>query len=422
MSSVWIVLRREFMERVRTRSFLLATFLFPALIIGLYTLPFLLGGDKTVRRLVVVDEAPAGIAQMIAATLSAEAPEREGRAYRVEVVRGRLAGVQAGLRARVTAKEIDGYLHLPADVVATSQVAYRARNVSNLNLVSDVRRATSQAVQVARLRTAGLQAGDVQAMLRPVDVSTARVTATGEDGGSAIATFFAAYGAAMLMYMMVFLYGVNVMRSVLEEKTNRIVEVLVSSMKAGHLMMGKILGVGSVALLQVAIWGALIAGGMKIAGAAFSSPGASNIMASLKLNPTAGFLLLAYFILGFFLYAAVFAAIGAAVTTEQEGQQFQTFAMIPLIVPVLFLTKVTGDPMGTTATVLGMIPFTAPVANAMRLGSAEIPAVQAAASLALLLLTTLAVGWLAGKIYRFGILSTGKKASLSEIGRWLRAA
>ena len=422
MSEVWIILKREFMERVKTKSFLLATFLFPLFIVGLYTLPFLIGGEKTVRRLVVVDEAPAGVAQMVAASLSTDTPEREGRGYKVEVVRQPLAGLQTQLRERINAKEIDGYLHLPADVVATSQVAYRARNVSNLNLVSDVRRATSQAVQVARLRTAGLQAGDVQAMLRPVEVSTARVTATGEDGGSAIATFFAAYGAAMLMYMMVFLYGVNVMRSVLEEKTNRIVEVLVSSMKAGHLMMGKILGVGSVALLQVAIWAALIAGGMKIAGAAFSSPGASNIMASLKLNPTAGFLLLAYFILGFFLYAAVFAAIGAAVTTEQEGQQFQTFAMIPLIVPVLFLTKVTGDPMGTTATVLGMIPFTAPVANAMRLGSAEIPAVQAAASLALLLLTTLAVGWLAGKIYRFGILSTGKKASLSEIGRWLRAA
>lgn len=422
MSEVWIIVKREFRERVRTRSFLLSTFLFPLLIIALYTIPFLVGGDTTMRRIVVVDEGPAGVAQMIAASLSTTSPDREGRTYRVEVVPGPLAQAQAGLRKRVTDKELDGYLHVPANVVATSEVSYRARNVSNLNVVSDVRRASSQAVQAARLRTAGLQATDVAALLRPVNVTTARVTATGEEGGSAIGTFFAAYGVAMLTYMMIFLYGVNVMRSVLEEKTNRIVEVLVSSMKASHLMLGKILGVGSVALLQVTIWGALTTIGMKVASARFSSPGTSSMLASIKLNPTAGITLLAFFILGFFLYAAVFAALGAAVTTDQEGQQFQTFAMLPLITPVLFLTKITGDPLGTTATVLGLIPFTAPVANAMRLGSAEIPPLQVAASLILLLLSTLAVGWLAGKIYRFGILSTGKKASMSEIARWLRAA
>ena len=422
MSDVWIVLKREFRERVRTRSFLLATFLFPLFIVGIYTLPFLVGGEKTERRVVVVDEAPAGVAQMVAAALSADLPEREGRSYRVEVVRRPLAQAQAELRRRVTAKEIDGYLHLPGDVVATSRVAYRARNVSNLDVMTDMRRAATQAVQETRLRTAGLQSTDVRALLRPVEVTTARVTASGEEGGSAIATFFAAYAVAMMMWLMVFLYGVNVMRSVLEEKTNRIVEVLVSSMKASHLMTGKILGVGSVALLQVAIWGVLIAGGMKLAGARFSSPGASSILASIKLNPTAGMFLLAFFVLGFFLYAAVFAAIGAAVTTDQEGQQFQMFAMIPLMLPVLLFPRVIGDPMGTTATVLGLVPFTAPVANAMRLGSSEIPPMQVAVSLVLLALTTVLVGWLAGKIYRFGILSTGKKASFSEIGRWLRAA
>jgi ABC-2 type transport system permease protein len=422
MSEVWIVLKREFNERVRTKSFLLATFLFPAFIIAIYTLPFLMGGDKVTRTVVVVDEGPGGVAQMVAAALSADLPEREGRSYKVEVLRQPLAQAQAGLRERVTNKEIDGYLHIPADVVATSKVSYRARNVSNLDVMTDMRRAATQAVQETRLRTAGLQATDVRALLRPVEVNTARVTATGEEGGSALVTFFAAYGMAMLMWLMVFLHGVNVMRSVLEEKTNRIVEVLVSSMKASHLMLGKILGVGLVALLQVAIWGVLITVGLKLAGRAFGSGGAAGIISSLKLTPTAGFTLLAFFVLGFFLYAAVFAAIGAAVTTDQEGQQFQTFAMVPMMLPVLFFTKVIGDPMGTTATVLGLIPFTAPVANAMRLGSTEIPAGQVAASLALLAVTTLFVGWLAGKIYRFGILSTGKKASLAEVGRWLRAA
>ena len=419
MSNVWIVLKREFMERVKTKSFLLATFLFPLFIIGLNVLPHLMGGEETVRQVVVVDEAPAGMAQMVVASLT---PEREGRSYKLEVVRQPLAQVQASLRERITRKEIDGYLHLPADVVTSSQVAYRARNVSNLGVMTDMRRATTQAVQEVRLRTAGLQATDVRALLRPVEVTTARVTATGEEGGSAIVTFFAAYAMAMLMWLMVFLYGVNVMRSVLEEKTNRIVEVLVSSMKASDLMLGKILGVGLVALLQVGIWVVLIAAGLTIAGQRLKSGGAASIMAGLKLTPQAGLTLLSFFVLGFFLYAAVFAAIGAAVTTDQEGQQFQTFAMIPLMLPVLFFPKVIGDPLGTTATVLGLVPFTAPVANAMRLGSTEIPVAQVIASLVMLALTTALVVWVAGKIYRFGILSTGKKASLADIGRWMRAA
>lgn len=419
MSEVWIVLKREFMERVRTRSFLLATFLFPLFMIGLNVIPHLMGGEETVRHVVVVDEAPAGMAQMVVAGLSTP---REGRSYKLEVVREPLARVQASLRERITNKEIDGYLHLPADVVATSKVSYRARNVSNLGVMTDMRRAATQAVQETRLRAAGLQSTDVRALLRPVDVATARVTATGEEGGSALVTFIAAYGMAMLMWLMVFLYGVNVMRSVLEEKTNRIVEVLVSSMKASHLMLGKILGVGLVALLQVAIWGVLITMGLTVAGQRLKTGGAASIMAGLKLTPVAVATLLGFFVLGFFLYAAVFAAIGAAVTTDQEGQQFQTFAMVPMMLPILFFPKVVGDPLGTTATVLGIVPFTAPVANAMRLGSTEIPAAQVIVSLVLLALTTLLVVWIAGKIYRFGILSTGKKASLADVGRWLRAA
>jgi ABC-2 type transport system permease protein len=419
MSNVWIVLKREFMERVKTKSFLLATFLFPLLMIGINVIPHLMSDEETVRHVVVVDEAPAGMAQMIVAGLSTP---REGRSYKLEVVREPLARVQASLRERITSEEIDGYLHLPADVVTTSQVAYRARNVSNLGVMTDIRRAATQAVQETRLRTAGLQSSDVRALLRPVEVGTARVTATGEEGGSALVTFIAAYAMAMLMWLMVFLYGVNVMRSVLEEKTNRIVEVLVSSMKASHLMMGKILGVGMVALLQVTIWVVLSAAGLMIAGQRLKTGGAASIMAGLKLTPVAGLTLLAFFVLGFFLYAAVFAAIGAAVTTDQEGQQFQTFAMLPLILPVIFFPKVIGDPLGTTATVLGLVPFTAPVANAMRLGSTEIPVTQVIASLVMLALTTVLVVWIAGKIYRFGILSTGKKASLADIGRWMRAA
>ena len=422
MSEVMIVLRREFLERVRSKSFLLGTFLFPILIVALYALPILMGGGKDLTTLVVVDEAPAGVADHIARALAADSADGQA-SYQVEVLRRPLAEVRADLTRRVGEKEIDGYVYLPPDAVTASRVDYRARNVANLDAVGDVRRAASQAVQAVRLREAGLQVTEVAALLRPVEVQTARITERGEEGGSALSTFMVAYAAAILSYMMILLYGMNVMRSVLEEKTNRISEVIVSSMRASHLMMGKIVGVASVALLQVGIWTVLVWVGLGQLGARAGENGAvQQGLAALKLKPGAGFALLAFFVLGFFLYAAMFAALGAAVNTEQEAQQFQTWVMLPLIIPLMFLVKIASDPMGQTATVLGMIPFTAPVTNAMRLGTTELPPAQLFGSLALLAATTVFMAWLAGKIYRVGILSTGKKPTLKELGRWLKAA
>lgn len=423
MSEVLIVLRREFLERVRSKSFLIGTFLFPVFIIAIYVLPFIIGGDKSERRLVVVDEAPAGVADQFVAGIGAKTTKDSRPKYRVEVVRQPLEQVRDGLANRVREKELDGFVHLPADVVTGGKVSYRARNVANFEAIEDVEDAATQAVREVRLREAGLQIGQVASLLAPVEVTTARVTGTGEEGGSAFATFVVAYAAALLTYMMILLYGMNVMRSVLEEKTNRIAEVIVSSMRASHLMMGKIVGVASVALLQVTIWAVLVGVGLSALGGRSEQNGAmQQALAALKLKPGVGLALLAFFILGFFLYAAMFAALGAAVNSEQEAQQFQTLVMLPLIVPLVFLLKIAADPLGQTATILGWIPFTAPVSNAIRLGTVEIPPVQLFGSLALMVATTAFVAWAAGKIYRVGILSTGKKPSLKELGRWLRAA
>jgi ABC-2 type transport system permease protein len=424
MSEVFIVLRREFLERVRSRAFVIGTFLFPVFIIAIYALPVLMGGNKGVTRLVLVDQAPAGVARTAARALQAPGSDGEASSYRVEVVRQPLERVRADLTRRVAAKELDGYLYLPPDAVTKGAVQYRARNVANLDAVGDMRRAASLGVQEARLRGIGLQAQDLAALLKPVEVTTARITSSGEEGGSAMSAFLVAYAAALLSYMMILMYGMNVMRSVLEEKTNRIAEVIVSSMRASHLMLGKIIGVASVALLQVAIWTALVSFGTAQLGVRAPQGGAMKMaLDSIKVNPGAGLAVLAFFVLGFFLYASMFAALGAAVNTEQEAQQSQFWVMLPLVVPLVFLMKIAGDPLGQTATVLGMIPFTAPVTNAMRLGTgAEIPPMQLFGSLALLAVTTVFMAWAAGKIYRVGILSTGKKPSLNELGRWLRAA
>lgn len=425
MSEMLIVLKREFMERVRSRSFVLSTLLIPVFVGALTLLPVVLGGGGGERTLVVVDEGPAGIGDYVVRALGRPPAEGDDDAYtfRVERVAGPLAGVRQDLNRRVLAEEIDGYLYVPPDVMRTNRVQYRARNVSNFRVERDIRRAVSEAVQSARLAGAGLDVGRVTALLQPVDVSASRVTEDGEQEGSAESSFFLGYILGFMVYMLVILYGVNVMRSVLEEKTNRIVEVIVSSMKATHLMAGKILGVGAVAILQVSIWALMgVVAATQAGGIAKRLGLPADALSSVGVDPWMLAAALGFFLLGFLLYAALFAAVGAAVNSEQEAQQFQTVALLPLIAPMIFITKVISDPLGTTATVLGMIPFTAPVTMPMRMAAAAVPAWQIGLSLLGTLVAVVVVAWIAGKIYRIGILSTGKKPSLRELGHWLRAA
>lgn len=426
MSETLIVMRREFVERVRSKSFFIGTLLFPVFMGALFILPALLGaGGGGERTLVLVDEAPAGVGDAFVAALTVERgeDERDAFTYRVERVSGPFERVRAGVTARVLAEEVHGYVHLPADVVAGNRVDYRARNISSFTVERDIRRAASQAVQTARLRQAGLELPQVAALLRPVDLQTRRVTERGEDAGSAESTFFLAYITGFLVYILVFMYGINVMRSVLEEKTNRIVEVIVSSMKASHLMMGKILGVGAVALLQVGIWIAIgLAGAWQSATIAAALNVPPDAFSSINVEPWVLLSTLGFFVLGFLLYAALFAAVGAAVNSEQEAQQYQTLVFLPLIASLLLMGPVINDPLGQLATTAGLVPLSAPIVMPMRMAAAAVPGSQVLASLVLLAVAVAFITWLAGKIYRVGILSTGKKPTLRELARWLRAA
>jgi ABC-2 type transport system permease protein len=427
MSEVMTVFRREFLERVRSKSFAIGTVLFPILMAAMWIVPARMGGGGGTRHLVIVDQAPAGVGpavqQLLTAPQPADAGDRDRVTFTAERIARPLEQVRAELIGRVQRKEIDGYLYLPPDVVQTSEAQYRARNVANFAVLTAVQRAATQAVQAARLQAAGLDGAQVAGLVKRVEVGTGRITDKGEEAGSAASTFFLGYIVGFLVYLMILLYGMNVLRSVLEEKTNKIAEVIVSSMKASHLMLGKILGVGAVALLQVAIWAAMMAFATSRSDtltARFGLP--KDALAVVHVPPLTVAAVAGFFVLGFLLYSALYAALGAAVNSEQEAQQFQLLVMMPLIIPMALVFRIVSDPLGPVATVLGMIPFTAPVTMAMRLASAPVPPVQVAGSLALLAATVLGVAWVAGKIYRVGILSTGKKPTLAELGQWLRMA
>src|SRR5215212_9078284 len=348
MSEVTTVFRREFLERVRSKAFVIGTILFPVFMAAMWIIPARMGSGGGTRHLVVVDQAPAGVGEAVVQLLTAPQPagaqDRDAVTFTAERVAAPLAQVKAGLIGRVQRKEIDGYLYLPPDVVEGSHAEYRARNVANFTVVAAVQRATTQAAQ---LRAAGLDGARVAALVKRVEVGTARITDKGEEGGSAASAFFLSYIAGFLVYFMILLYGMNVLRSVLEEKTNKIAEVIVSSMKASHLMLGKIIGVGAVALLQVGIWGAIMgvaASRSDTLTKRFGLPADALDVVHVPMGTVAA--VLGFFVLGFLLYSALYAALGAAVNSEQEAQQFQMAVIMPLIIPMVLVFRIVSDPLG----------------------------------------------------------------------------
>ncbi|HEX6037194.1 ABC transporter permease [Longimicrobium sp.] len=423
MRNVLLIIRREFLERVRTKAFILGTVLFPVFMIAMIFLPAVIktgGGERT---LVLVDQSPGGIGERVAQALQAPRDDKSAIRYKVERTQGTLESQRDALNGRVERKEIDGYLVVGPDVLQSNQVAYRARDVTNLKVVEDVQQAVTAVVQQERLRDSGLTAPQVAALVRDVRVEAARITGEGKEGANVFATLITAYVIMFLFLQIITLYGQNAMRSVLEEKNNRIVEVIVSSVRPMQLMAGKVLGLASVALLQITIWAtfaALISSQQAMLTRKFGM--SAGAFGALKLAPQVWVILLVFFTLGFVLYAAMYAAAGSAVTSEQEAQQLTLPMMLPLFVPIMFIMPILTDPLGSTARMFSLIPLTSPLVMPVRAVATDVPALEVVASLALLVVGTAAVVWIAAKIYRVGILSTGKKPTFAELIRWLRMA
>jgi len=432
MREILLVVEREVRERVWTRSFLLGTLLFPVFVLAIVLLPTMMG-DAPSRELTLIDEAPAPIAQLFVASLNqangaqpdpaAPTQRRRGTVrYHVAVVAGPERAIRSDLTARMDAEQLDGYVVLPADVRETGEVHFRSTRPSDPGVLRDIRMAATQAIQADRLARAGIDVGTVAELLRPVTVSTGRPDAPGLNVRSERSGFFFGYLVAVVIYFVVALYGSGVTRSVLEEKNNRIAEVLVSTMRATHLMAGKILGVTATVMLQLLVWAVVVT--VLITQSGWISEQFSidpAILNAIAAQPVATLALVAYFVLGFVLFASLFAALGATVSSDQEAQSFQMLFMLPLFVPVLFIVPLTSRPLDPLAWALGMIPFTAPVAMPMRMGAASIPARDVFLSLILLAVTCVLVAVLAGKIYRVGILSTGSRPGFRELLAWIRA-
>jgi len=418
MSKVGAVIRREFVERVRSRWFWISAILLPVLFAMIFLLPMMFMGSGGARRIAVVDGTTTDLGTRVTAALAA------GGTFAATRV-ARHSGVIDSLTRQTATKAIDGLLIVDDSLVVTGSAEYRGTNVSSLRDMQELERTLGVLVIATRLEQAGVDSRVLARAELPLRLTTRKISAAQTTGESSTESFSLAYLMGTILYTTILMYGVNVKSSVLEEKTTRIVEVLVSSVRPFTLLFGKVIGVGAVSLLQLLIWavaGKLLLSERATLAAQLGADQGPALFEIPHVSAATGAVFAAYFLGGFFLYSAMFAAAGAMSSSEQEAQQAQQPIVLVLLVSFVSLFVLIGDPSSTFAIVLSLVPFTSPIAMPVRWAAGDLPLTDLAVSLGLLVIGVVGTTWIAARIYRVGILMTGKRPNIKELVRWVRAS
>ncbi|HEX7580767.1 MAG TPA: ABC transporter permease [Thermoanaerobaculia bacterium] len=433
------VIRREYLQQIRTKGFWIATILIPTIGLGIIFIQVLLGNSMVAKGRIGVVDMTGRLFEPFVTEYQKEGdrePDEEKKAspdrgkkpalptkmdfFRVDATLETLPDVRKTLNTDVQKERIKAYLVLDAGTLEKGVAEWRAQSVkADIVMREKIAALLSRAATKERLKDRGVDPEIYEkARLRiTVDPHEAKEieTETSKDAGFNLAVsgvFF------FLIYISIFIYGAYIMRGVMEEKNSRIVEVLISSVRPIDLMLGKIIGIGFVGLTQYAIWGALAV--------LASLPGVVAMLGMAEgLPPIPGLTIgafIVFFLLGYFLYAAIYAALAAPFNSEQEAQQL---LMIPTMLLVLASTTwffAFNQPNGLMAVVLSFFPLTSPLLMFMRISVQPPPFWQIGLSVAVLTASVWGMAWLAGRIYRIGILMYGKKPTIPEIFRWIRQA
>jgi len=413
MHSALLIARREYLERVRSKAFRISTVAIPLLFAAIFGVGAFSAMHLNSDSHIVVASNDTQLAnnvrdELVHSGSNAPAVDVKSPASQADI---------DTLITRTESKDIDGYLWVqeePGQPQPT--VVYATRSSTNLN-EDRMRDAVSHALLRGRLQERGMQAAEVTSLLKPIQIKTMQV----KDGAAVVSDsqqkFWAAYGMMFLLYFSVTFYGLNVGRSVVEEKTSRIFEVLLSSVKAESLMIGKLLGVGAAALTQLGIWFAIVA---FYAGSQMAAKVGIHGVADLGIQWIQIIFFVLYFVLGFLFYSSLSAGLGAAMSTEQEMNQFSVFIMLPLIMAFTLFSYVLASPSSPLSVALSLFPPCTPLIMCLRMGVQMPPVWQLVLSVVLLVLSIYVVIWIASRIYRIGILMYGKRPNLPEMMRWMR--
>jgi len=424
MGKLFAVIRREYLERVRSRWFVIATLFGPVFFGALMILPALISSrDKASAsgtNILIVDATGVGLGERVSTRLAggidggAQAPQVK------TVTMDALAQAESLATKQVMTDSVKGYLVLDSVTLTGVKARYAGSNTTAIFDMQRIEKAVQREVVGMALEKSGIDPEVAKQVLSTnVNVATERLTKAGR-GGSGTLNFIFGAAVALVLYMTIFIYGLNVLRGVLEEKQTRVAEVVISSLPASRLLAGKVIGVGGVGFTQLVLWGAMsylifLVRQPILAkfGAAQTSMGLPDVSLGL------GLIVLGFFVMGFMFYAGLFAAVGATVNSEQEAQQAQMPVVLLLVTSIMFLQNILTQPDSLLARILSMLPFSAPIVMPLRMTVAPVPPAEIAIALSSVALGAVASVWLASRIYRVGLLMYGKRPSVREIFRWV---
>ncbi|MBA3672175.1 MAG: ABC transporter permease [Gemmatimonadaceae bacterium] len=442
LKKLGVIFRREYLERVRSRWFMIGTFLGPVFFAAVTILPVYLTSRQKpavdLANVFVLDATGTGLGDRVGAALARSFPaSRRPRVRKVDPERLAVAQDSAAIEVMRGDGGAKGYFVLDSNTIANRSIYYAGRNASSINDVQAMMVSVRQQVLAQRLVTEGLDPERVNAVTAgKLNVRTEKIGDKGREHGSGVGNLLFGYVVAFLLYMMIMLYGQNILRGVMEEKTTRVAEVVVSSVSPDTLLAGKVFGVGLVAITQVLCWAGLTALlGYYLwpllqakmgagAGAAMASARGVPANALTAALPSVGTALtiLAYFVFGFIFYASLFAAVGAMVSSQEDVQQASMPVILLLVSSVVFMQPILLNPGGTMARVMSLIPFSAPILMPLRMSLIAVPWYEVAASLGGVMLACVAAIWVSARIYRVGLLMYGKRPTYRELARWVRQA
>ncbi|MFM8782318.1 MAG: ABC transporter permease [Gemmatimonadota bacterium] len=428
MGKLWTVIRREYVERVRSKWFVIVTLFGPLFFGTVMVLPGYLSvramREARVANIRIIDATGAGLGARVARRLAPTPLQGDAQAVaEVDTVApDAVAAAEAALLGQIQQRTLVGVLTVDATTLQAGTARYMGRNAGSVGEVQAIESAIKQALIWSGMEAAGIATAQADALLRlRVRVSAERVTDEGK-GGSGLANTIFGFGVAFLLYFSIVFYGQAILRGVLEEKTTRVAEVIVASVQPDVLLAGKVIGVGSVGLTQQLVWLASGVGFYTQRGRILDLLGMEGMpplpMPSIEAPVLVALML--FFLLGYTLYASLFAAVGAMVGSQEEAQQAAQPVIMLLVFSIIFAQPVLTNPTSRLAEVMSWIPFSAPIIMPMRMTATPVSWTEITLSLVGVALASAACVWLAARIYRVGLLMYGKRPGLGELLRWIK--
>jgi len=413
MRNLLLVARREYLEQIRGRAFRVSTILVPLLFAVIIFIAYLSGRGSGVGKHIVI-AAPSA---MLANDIRTELLKDKDAKTAVDLVAPASAADRIALVDKVRNKSVDGLLWIDTASSGVNTASYISESSGDIVISARLGSALNHALAIERMTARGMSQADVDTLLKDVSIDTLQVDQKGKEvKSSGIGSYMKGYIMALMLSMTTMIYGMNVARSIIQEKTSRIFEVMLAISKPSDLLGGKLIGVVAVGLTQIGIWVVI---GSAIAGSAMAGPLLSGQLA-VRFSWAEGILFPVYFVLGYLLYASLFAGLAASCETEQELQMYTPLAALPIWLSFSLIWLVINDPNSIWSIAASLFPATAPIIMMLRMGSQTPPLWQFGVSIAIMIVSIWIVLWISSRLYRVGILMYGKRATLPELVRWLR--